>query len=141
VKARQGRPGCVLVGSASFWEGVDVPGEALQLVVIDKLPFPPPNDPLVEARTRRLGGEGRSPFRLLCTRGGGGAQAGGRAADPRESDQGVLVVCDTRLARWATAPAAGGAAADARLGSAKRNLMAALDQLAATRTSTTGSAP
>ncbi|MEO8655052.1 MAG: ATP-dependent DNA helicase, partial [Ramlibacter sp.] len=38
----QGRPGCVLVASASFWEGVDVPGEALHLVIIDKLPFPPP---------------------------------------------------------------------------------------------------
>ncbi|WP_440210197.1 helicase C-terminal domain-containing protein, partial [Campylobacter coli] len=53
---------CVLVGSHSFWEGIDVPGEALQCVVIDKLPFPPPNDPLVEARVRKLESEGRSAF-------------------------------------------------------------------------------
>ena len=58
----QGRPGCVLVASSSFWEGVDMPGEALQLVVIDKLPFPPPGDPLVEARCRRIEAEGRSAF-------------------------------------------------------------------------------
>ena len=45
-------PRAVLVGSQSFWEGVDVPGEALQCVIIDKLPFPPPNDPLVEARVQ-----------------------------------------------------------------------------------------
>ena len=57
-----GQPGCVLVASASFWEGVDVPGDALQLVVIDKLPFPPPGDPLVEARSRRLEQQGRSAF-------------------------------------------------------------------------------
>jgi ATP-dependent DNA helicase DinG len=44
--------GCVLVGSQSFWEGIDMPGDALQCVLIDKLPFPPPNDPLVEARVR-----------------------------------------------------------------------------------------
>ena len=54
--------GCVLVASTSFWEGVDVPGDALQLVVIDKLPFPPPNDPLVEARSKRLEAQGRSSF-------------------------------------------------------------------------------
>lgn len=46
--------GCVLVASATFWEGFDVPGDALQLVIIDKLPFPPPNDPIVEARGKRL---------------------------------------------------------------------------------------
>ena len=55
-----GRPGCVLVASASFWEGFDAPGDALQLVVIDKLPFPPPNDPLVEARSQRLEAQGLS---------------------------------------------------------------------------------
>jgi hypothetical protein len=110
----------VLVASASFWEGVDVPGEALQLVVIDKLPFPPPNDPLVEARCQPPGRQGRSAFRLFGARGGGGAEAGGGAADPRESDRGVLVVCDTRLATMGYGPPAGAAlppaaaAADAR---------------------------
>lgn len=60
--AEGGRAGCVLVASASFWEGFDAPGDALQLVVIDKLPFPPPNDPLVEARSQRLEAQGRSSF-------------------------------------------------------------------------------
>jgi ATP-dependent DNA helicase DinG len=55
-------PASVLVGSASFWEGIDVPGDALQCVVIDKLPFPPPNDPLVEARVQRLEAQGRNAF-------------------------------------------------------------------------------
>mgnify|MGYP002144778820 CR=1 FL=1 len=49
---------CVLVGSQSFWEGIDVPGDALQCELIDKLPFPPPNDPLVEARVKRLEAQG-----------------------------------------------------------------------------------
>ena len=56
--AGDGRSGCVLVASASFWEGFDAPGDALQLVVIDKLPFPPPNDPLVEACSQRLESQG-----------------------------------------------------------------------------------
>src|SRR3546814_11540773 len=43
----------VLVGSASFWEGIDVPGDALTLVAIDKLPFAPPDDPVLEARLNR----------------------------------------------------------------------------------------
>src|SRR5204862_198474 len=56
------QPRSVLVGSQSFWEGIDVVGDALQCVLIDKLPFPPPNDPLVEARVKRLESEGRNPF-------------------------------------------------------------------------------
>jgi ATP-dependent DNA helicase DinG len=94
-----GRPGCVLVASASFWEGVDVPGEALQLVVIDKLPFPPPNDPLVEARSQRLESQGRNPFNEYFVAEAAVAlkQGAGRLIR-RESDQGVLAVCDTRLA-------------------------------------------
>lgn len=94
----QGGAGCVLVASASFWEGVDVPGDALQLVVIDKLPFPPPNDPLVEARAQRLESEGRSPFNEYFVPEAAVAlkQGAGRLIR-RESDQGILVVCDTRL--------------------------------------------
>ena len=53
----------VLLGSASFWEGVDVPGPALSLVVIDKLPFAPPDDPLLAARLNRLKADGGNPFR------------------------------------------------------------------------------
>lgn len=94
-----GRPGCILVASASFWEGVDVPGNALELVVIDKLPFPPPNDPLVEARSRRLEQLGRSPFKdyFLPEAAVALKQGAGRLIR-RESDHGILVVCDTRLA-------------------------------------------
>ncbi|MEI8324486.1 MAG: ATP-dependent DNA helicase [Betaproteobacteria bacterium] len=93
-----GLPGCVLVASASFWEGVDVPGDALQLVVIDKLPFPPPNDPLVQARCARLQSAGRSPFKEHSLPQAAMAlkQGAGRLIR-RESDRGILVLCDTRL--------------------------------------------
>ena len=96
--AGDGRPGCILVASASFWEGVDVPGDALQLVVIDKLPFPPPGDPLVEARGQRLESEGRSPFNdYFVPEAAVALKQGAGRLIRRESDQGVLVVCDTRL--------------------------------------------
>jgi ATP-dependent DNA helicase DinG len=93
-----GQPGCVLVASASFWEGVDVPGDALQLVVIDKLPFPPPGDPLVEARSRRLEQQGRSAFGDYSLPEAAVAlkQGAGRLIRS-EQDRGVLVVCDNRL--------------------------------------------
>ncbi len=52
----------VLVATMSFWEGVDVPGRALRLVIIDKLPFAPPTDPLLVARSRALEAEGKSAF-------------------------------------------------------------------------------
>ncbi len=93
-----GGSGCVLVASASFWEGVDVPGAALQMVIIDKLPFPPPNDPLVEARSQRLQAAGRSPFKdyFLPEAAVALKQGAGRLIR-RESDRGILVVCDTRL--------------------------------------------
>jgi ATP-dependent DNA helicase DinG len=94
----QGRPGCVLVASASFWEGVDVPGDSLQLVIIDKLPFPPPGDPLVEARAKRLEGEGRSAFNdYFVPEAAVALKQGAGRLIRRESDQGLLVVCDTRL--------------------------------------------
>jgi ATP-dependent DNA helicase DinG len=93
------RPGCVLVASASFWEGFDVPGDALQLVVIDKLPFPPPGDPLFEARSQRVTREGRSAFadHALPEAAVALKQGAGRLIRS-ETDRGVLVVCDTRLA-------------------------------------------
>jgi ATP-dependent DNA helicase DinG len=93
-----GKPGCLLVASASFWEGVDVPGDALQLVIIDKLPFPPPGDPLVEARAQRLQAQGRNPFNEYFVPEAAVAlkQGAGRLIR-RETDQGLLVVCDTRL--------------------------------------------
>lgn len=93
-----GAKACVLVASASFWEGIDVPGDALQLVVIDKLPFPPPNDPMAEARSRLLESQGRSAFNdyFLPEAAVALKQGAGRLIR-RETDQGVLVVCDTRL--------------------------------------------
>jgi ATP-dependent DNA helicase DinG len=96
--AGDGRPGCVLVASASFWEGFDVPGEALQLVVIDKLPFPPPGDPLFEARSQRITREGRSAFadHALPEAAVALKQGAGRLIRS-ETDRGVLVVCDNRL--------------------------------------------
>ena len=93
-----GEVGCILVASASFWEGIDVPGEALQMVIIDKLPFPPPNDPMAEARSRHIESLGRSAFNdyFLPEAAVALKQGAGRLIR-RETDQGVLVVCDTRL--------------------------------------------
>ena len=91
--------GRVLVGSHSFWEGIDMPGDALQCVLIDKLPFPPPNDPLVEARVRKLEREGRDPFGAYFVAEAAVAlkQGAGRLIRT-ESDRGLLVVCDPRMA-------------------------------------------
>lgn len=96
--AQAGEGGCVLVASATFWEGFDVPGDALQLVVIDKLPFPPPNDPLVEARSKRLESQGRSAFNEYFVPEAVVAlkQGAGRLIR-RETDQGMLILCDNRL--------------------------------------------
>src|SRR5213079_1062087 len=55
----------VLVGSQSFWEGIDVRGKALSLVVIDKLPFAPPDDPVLAARIDAIKSEGGNPFNEL----------------------------------------------------------------------------
>jgi ATP-dependent DNA helicase DinG len=91
--------GKVLVGSHSFWEGIDMPGDALQCVLIDKLPFPPPNDPLVEARVRQLKAEGQDPFDAYFVAEAAVAlkQGAGRLIRT-ETDRGLLVLCDTRLA-------------------------------------------
>jgi ATP-dependent DNA helicase DinG len=92
------RNGFILVASASFWEGVDIPGNALQLLIIDKLPFPPPTDPLVEARSRRMEEAGRSAFSdyLLPEASVALNQGAGRLIR-RETDHGILAICDTRL--------------------------------------------
>ncbi len=94
------RPASVLVGSQSFWEGIDVPGEALQCVIIDKLPFPPPNDPLVEARVKQLEAAGRNPFmeHFVAEAAISLKQGGGRLIRS-ETDRGLLVVCDPRMAQ------------------------------------------
>jgi DNA polymerase-3 subunit epsilon/ATP-dependent DNA helicase DinG len=91
--------GAVLLGVASLWEGVDFPGETLELLVVAKLPFSVPDDPLVEARAERLRERGLDAFRadalpeaVMRFR-----QGVGRLIR-RSDDRGVLVVCDTRLA-------------------------------------------
>lgn len=94
------RPGSVLVGSQSFWEGIDVPGDALQCVVIDKLPFPPPNDPLVQARSRRLEAQGRDPFNdYFVAEAAVSLKQGAGRLIRHETDRGLLVVCDVRMLR------------------------------------------
>lgn len=93
-----GKQACVLVATASFWEGFDVPGDALQAVIIDKLPFPPPNDPVVEARGQRLEAQGRSSFNdYFLPEAAVSLQQGAGRLIRRESDHGALVICDNRL--------------------------------------------
>ncbi|MEJ2769519.1 ATP-dependent DNA helicase [Mycetohabitans sp. B46] len=88
----------ILVGSQSFWEGVDVRGDALSLVVIDKLPFAPPDDPVLAARLDALTRKGLSPFAVhqlpqaVITL----KQGAGRLIRA-ETDRGVLMICDPRL--------------------------------------------
>ncbi len=90
--------GCVLVGSQSFWEGIDMPGDALQCVLIDKLPFPPPGDPLVEARVQQLREQGRNPFDdYFVAEAAVSLKQGAGRLIRTESDRGLLVLCDPRL--------------------------------------------
>ena len=88
----------VLVGSQSFWEGVDVRGEALSAVIIDKLPFAPPDDPVLSARIDQLNTEGKNafmeyqlPYSVITLK-----QGAGRLIRD-ETDRGVLMICDPRL--------------------------------------------
>lgn len=91
-------PRAVLVGSQSFWEGVDVAGEALSLVIIDKLPFAPPDDPVLAARIERLRKAGQSPFALLqLPRATIQLKQGAGRLIRSESDRGVLCICDPRM--------------------------------------------
>jgi ATP-dependent DNA helicase DinG len=90
----------VLVGSQTFWEGIDVPGDALQCVVIDKLPFPPPNDPLVEARVKRVqADEGNAFNEVFVSDAAVSLKQGAGRLVRSETDRGLLVVCDPRMAR------------------------------------------
>lgn len=98
VGREQGAHACVLVASGSFWEGIDVPGDALQMVIIDKLPFLPITDPMTEARSRLIEAQGRNAFNeyFLPEAAVALKQGAGRLIR-RETDKGVLVVCDSRL--------------------------------------------
>src|SRR5712671_1576157 len=88
----------VLLGSASFWEGVDVRGDALSLVVIDKLPFAPPDDPVLAARIDALKAGGRNPFNeLQLPQAALQLKQGAGRLIRDEGDRGVLMLCDPRL--------------------------------------------
>ncbi len=88
----------ILLGSASFWGGVDVMGEALSLVIIDKLPFAPPNDPVMVARSKQLREHGGNPFMDLFLPQAVIALKQGAGRLIRDvNDRGVLVICDRRL--------------------------------------------
>jgi ATP-dependent DNA helicase DinG len=92
----------VLLGSQSFWEGIDMPGDALQCVIIDKLPFPPPGDPLVKARVRQIEAEGRNAFEdYFVAEAAISLKQGAGRLIRSESDRGLLVVCDPRLRQMA----------------------------------------
>jgi ATP-dependent DNA helicase DinG len=93
-------PNCVLFATASFWQGVDVPGEQLSCVIIDKLPFAVPSDPVVEARIRNIRQSGGNPFleyqipeAVIALK-----QGFGRLIRSR-NDRGTLVLLDTRILR------------------------------------------
>ncbi len=91
-------PHAVLLGTSSFWEGVDVRGEALSCVIIDKLPFAMPSDPVLQARLANLRKQGLNPFMQyqLPTAVITLKQGVGRLIRDA-SDRGVLVLCDPRL--------------------------------------------
>jgi ATP-dependent DNA helicase DinG len=130
-------PGIVLVASVSFWEGVDVPGDALQVVVIDKLPFPPPDSPLVAARSRQIEEDGRKPFQHLYIPHAAVAlkQGAGRLIR-HEKDRGILVVCDVRLIKMGYGRRLLAALPPMKKIETQEAFMEALEQL--TRPSTTG---
>jgi ATP-dependent DNA helicase DinG len=93
-------PGAVLFATSSFWQGVDVPGEQLSCVIIDRLPFAVPTDPVVAARVRMLTEDGRNAFAeyqipeaVLALK-----QGFGRLIRTR-TDRGVLAILDNRIQR------------------------------------------
>jgi len=92
------KPNSVLLGTMSFWEGVDVPGDALRCVIIDKLPFESPFDPVIKARLNAMQDAGENSFmnyqvpRAVITL----RQGAGRLIRSSQ-DKGVLMICDGRL--------------------------------------------
>lgn len=136
-QAGEGTRGAVLVASASFWEGVDLPGAALQLLVIDKLPFPSPNDPLLAAQARQRESVGESGFETVFLPEAAQAlrQGVGRLIRT-QTDRGVVVIADRRLLTRSYGMALlGGLPPMERLAD-ESQLLSALEDLALTRSST-----
>jgi len=90
----------VLFATASFWQGVDVPGEQLSCVIVDRLPFAVPSDPIVAARVRALQEDGRNPFaELQVPQAVLSLKQGFGRLIRAKTDRGVLALLDTRLQR------------------------------------------
>jgi ATP-dependent DNA helicase DinG len=134
--------GAILVASASFWEGVDLPGDGLQLLVIDKLPFPSPDDPLIAARAARLEaqglrafGDGHLPEAAMALK-----QGAGRLIRT-DTDRGVLVIGDRRLLTRSYGLQLLASLPPMRRVVDESDMSAALDALVLTRSSTTDRSP
>ncbi len=98
LEAFRANVGSVLLATASFWEGVDVPGEALSLVVLEKLPFAPPDDPITAARVRRLEEAGQDPFHTYqLPRAALALKQGFGRLIRRGDDRGVVAILDHRI--------------------------------------------
>jgi ATP-dependent DNA helicase DinG len=92
------QPGAVLLGTGTFWEGVDVPGDALCLVIVDKLPFAPHTDPLIRARVQRIESEHGAPFdELQLPQAALALKQGFGRLIRRSDDRGIVAVLDNRI--------------------------------------------
>jgi ATP-dependent DNA helicase DinG len=98
IEEFRAKPGAVLLATSSFWEGVDVPGPALSLVVIEKLPFAAPDDPITAARVARLEESGVDPFRSYqVPRAAIALKQGFGRLIRRRDDRGIVAIMDHRI--------------------------------------------
>ncbi|WP_119071190.1 ATP-dependent DNA helicase [Rubrobacter indicoceani] len=96
----KGSEGGVLVGTRTFWEGIDVPGEAVSLVVMDRVPFPPPNDPVIRKLSEKADLEGRGWFPdVSLPRAQISLRQGAGRLMRRAEDRGVIAILDPRVSR------------------------------------------
>mgnify|MGYP002358209437 CR=1 FL=1 len=127
----------MLIASAAFWEGVDLAGDVLQLLVIDKLPFPPPDDPLMQARGQRLQALGLSAFNdVFLPEAAMALKQGAGRLIRSETDRGVLVIGDRRLLTRSYGQRLLAALPDMRRLVDEADMASALDALVLTRPST-----
>lgn len=133
IAARFRRSQCaILLGVASFWEGVDFPGEQLEVLVIPKIPFPVPTEPVIEARSERLARDGQNPFeRLSLPEAELRLRQGVGRLIRRRGDRGVVVLMDPRLGvmRYAASLLAAMPVASRVVASAQEAALAARDWL------------